>query len=89
MFGALQSAPSAGRPWRSTLRRGHRRASEHVGDVAFDVCQFSVVEHAFEDVETAARIGLEDRGIELALRVEADRAAIAERHARGVRLRSR
>src|SRR5579872_3670920 len=57
-----------------------RRVRDDVGHVALDVLEFVVLQQSLEDIEPAALVSIEDRAIEVALGIEADRAAIAEPH---------
>ena len=70
-----QRRPALGVERRAALGR---QAIEDVVKVALDVGQLVGLEHALEDVEAAAPIGLDDVGMELAVGGEADRPAIAE-----------
>ena len=48
----------------------------------------SRLQHALEDVEAAAAVGLDDLGMQLAALGEADRPAVAERHGPRLALRA-
>jgi hypothetical protein len=55
-----------------------RQAIEHTTHIGFDLGEFLDPDHALEDVEAATPIGVKDVRMHAALRVEADRPAIAQ-----------
>ena len=58
--------------------RRHRRPIEDVGDVARDVRALFLADHALEDVEPVANVGLDDLGQQAAVRSEPYRAPVVE-----------
>jgi hypothetical protein len=56
-----------------------RQAVQDIVQVRLDVGQLLGLQHAFEDVEPAAPVGLEDVRVHAAVGREADRAAVAQR----------
>src|SRR5207302_8376015 len=58
-------------------------AVEHPVNVSFESLQFVGREHAFQDVEAVAPVGIKDRGVELAVGCYPQWSTIAERQSSG------
>ena len=54
------------------------QTAQDVPQVRLDIRQFCFGQHVFEDIETAAPIGVEDLRVHLAVRREADRTTVAQ-----------
>ena len=56
------------------------RSLQQVRNIPFDVVELFLLQHPFKDVEAAAPVGFHNVGAQIALLIEADGAAVAERH---------